>query len=293
MAYHTFCPHPSQGMLHCAMYRATCLATPLWDKLHEPLQKVESSSTFCNDFTGVAQCNTHFCNLSRILPLGDHLHMRGEKVNRYKLSRSTLCVAKCNTQFSGNCNAAASVVVRQVARNIALCNSALNQLMRCLHEYGFLARKPFFRFFFFFPIHSVLYSSLEWQEKIISWWTARWSFSKSIFAALKIILAACQFFILLTFHFRTQQRYILYKDRTKNHLRYEKQANNTCRAKIYAFVLPPEIANVGPRRLWRQKLYLPGEEQEESLMKKLIRIEWVMAIRPTPKPHGMTTSSMS
>ena len=47
--------------------------------------------------------------------------------------------------------------------------------------------------------------------------------SKSIFAPLKISKfnsrSLC-FFILLTFHFPTQQRSILFKDRTKNHLRY-------------------------------------------------------------------------
>ena len=38
---------------------------------------------------------------------------------------------------------------------------------------------------------------------------------------------------------------------------------------------PMKLANVGPRRLWRQKQYFPGDGHEESLMNKLIRIEGV------------------
>ena len=54
-----------------------------------------------------------------------------------------------------------------------------------------------------------------------------------------------------------------------------KHVNNICRAKIYAFVLAPETYKRWTKKTGRQKQYLPGEGQEESLMNKLIRIEWM------------------
>ena len=55
------------------MFHATCLAMALREELHEPLQKVESSSTFCNDFSGV---KLQSVTPTSPVPLGDCLRMR-------------------------------------------------------------------------------------------------------------------------------------------------------------------------------------------------------------------------
>ena len=97
--------------------------------------------------------------------------------------------------------------------------------------------------------------------------------SKSIFAALKISkfnLSQLEvFFILLTFHFPTQQRSILrYIFISVPSLPIDamkiKHVNNVSRAKIYAFILPPETCKCWAKKTMETKAILTrggtGEE---------------------------------
>ena len=126
--------------------------------------------------------------------------------------------------------------------------------MRCLPEYSFFSRKPFSCFLIFVDfIPCCILPSCDKRKLFLD----------------EPLHMNCIFCLRIEWKKPSVLHFNLAIDAMKiPHV-------NTIWAKIYAFVLPLKLANIGPRRLWRQKWYLPGKGQKESLMNKLFRIEWV------------------
>ena len=155
----------------------------------------------------------------------------------------------------------------------------------------FFARKPFSRFLNFclfvdsFPVAFFLRATRE-NYFLMNCAGDHFRSPFSLLLRFQCSIITVVFFLLLNFHFPTQQRYILFKKRMKIQSagavtfgrHYNPRVNNICRAnKIFAFLLPPDTCKCWAKKTVGTKTILTkggtAKRFNTSLMNKLIRIE--------------------